>query len=437
MPMSLAEFTAKRKGFTTQFFAAPDTAPGAPTIMICSHIWWTDQIALAFLNAGYHALLHFPLYLLYTDDACWSRFDDLWKQALAVMKEAKVRFILAGNAAGIAPHPKTGELLHQAAGVPLVNYWWDEPRSTPPFARRGFSPDDYLRFLRNPQTLNIFWDQDVLEEMAAYFAVTNSAHVPLATLPEFWPSGFVPLEKRPLAACFLGNCHYPADWVDTDNDPLTVWARDVSARKIAALETPMKSCIDAAGPPPVKGSSHLAHRQDPWSEFFVPWEVLNAAYMHRTRNLLVQAAAVHLKGKLALIGKGWEKLVGADGKPLRANSEHAGDKSGLIYAQSKASLNLFGGCVHGGMPLRPFDIGASGGLLLTHYQRELPGLFDVGKECLAFRDQNEMLDLLDRVNASPADFNAIALAGRKRVLAQHTWSHRVTRIIEAAHAHLA
>jgi len=41
-----------------------------------------------------------------------------------------------------------------------------------------------------------------------------------------------------------------------------------------------------------------------------------------------------------LIGKGWNSMG------LRANSEHAADKSALIYAQSKASLNLFGGCVH-------------------------------------------------------------------------------------------
>jgi len=271
----------------------------------------------------------------------------------------------------------------------------------------------------------------VLEEMAAFFGMTNSAHVPLATLPDFWPSGFVPLEKRPLAACFLGNCHYSADWVETDPDPMTAWARDVTARKIASPDTSMKDCIEAFGMPPAKGSSHLSWRQDPWSEFFVPWEVLNSAYMHRTRNLLLQAAANHLKGRLALIGKGWDKIG------LRPNSENAGDKSGLIYAQSQACLNLFGGCVHGGMPLRPFDIGASGGLIVTHYQRELPALFEPGEECLVFRSADEMLFTLDRVLSSPAEFNAIALAGRRRVLAEHTWGHRVKTIMAAVARHFA
>jgi spore maturation protein CgeB len=327
----------------------------------------------------------------------------------------------------MAPHPKTGELLHNAAGVPVVHYWWDEPRTPPPFAKRCSTPEDYLGFMRDGRTLNVIWDRDVLEEMGEFFGVTNSLHLPLATQPEFWPGGrgFPPLEKRPLAACFLGNCHFTAEWVETDGDPLTAWARDVTARKIASLDTSMKDCIAAAGLPPAKGSSHLSWRQDAWSEFFVPWEVLNSAYMHRTRNVLVHAVMKHLKGKLALIGKGWEQMG------LRANSEHAGTQSGFIYAQSQASLNLFGGCVHGGMPLRPFDIGASHGLIVTHYQRELPELFEVGKECVAFRDREEMLGALDRILGAPAEFNAVARAGRQRVLAEHTWSHRVKRILEA------
>jgi spore maturation protein CgeB len=279
--------------------------------------------------------------------------------------------------------------------------------------------------MRDPRTLNVVWDRDVLEEMGTFLGVSNTMHLPLATLPEFWPAGYVPLEKRPLAACFLGNCHYTAEWVETDGDPLTAWAREVTGRKIAALDRSMRDCIEEVGAPPVEGSSHLASRQDAWSRFFVPWEVLNSAYMHRTRNVLVKAAMKGLKGRLALIGKGWEQMG------LRANSQHAGTGSGLVYAQSKASLNLFGGCVHGGMPLRPFDIGASGGLIATHYQRELPALFEVGKECVAFKDVEGMMECLERVLAAPAEFNAMALAGRRRVIAEHTWGHRVKRILQA------
>ena len=88
------------------------------------------------------------------------------------------------------------------------------------------------------------------------------------------------------------------------------------------------------------------------------------------------------------------------------------------------------------MPLRPFDIAACNGLILTHYQRELPSLF-APSECLAFRTQDEMLHMLDRILSHPADFNPIARAGHQRLLAQHTWSHRVEKLLNAARQRLA
>lgn len=421
MAMTLAEFQSRRTPNTTQMFQVEGATR---TVMICSHIWWTEQMALALINLGYSVLIHVPLYLLYTDEGAFSRFDELWGQMVAGIRQTKVEVILGGNAAAMAPHPRTGEMLHEAVGVPLVNYWWDEPRSEPPFARRGIGMHEYLEGMRDSRTLNVIWDEDVREEMREIFGVSNSVHVPLRCLPEYWPGGFVPVEGRPLAACFLGNCHFEAGWVETDADPLVAWARDVVGRKMADMDVSMAACVKASGPMPAEtrhlqgGSAGLE-----WRRFVLPWEILNSVWMHRTRNVLVKTAAELLKGKLALIGKGWEQLG------LRSNGEHAGDKSGQIYAQSRASLNLFGGCVHGGMPLRPFDITASGGVLVTHYQRELPGLFEEGKECVSFRDAAGLLEALGRIEREPAKYSAMALAGRQRTLAEHTWEKRMGRVM--------
>jgi hypothetical protein len=421
MAMTLAEFQARRQPNTTQFFKV---AGARRTVMICSHIWWTEQMALALINLGYNVLVHIPLYLLYTDDATFAQFDVLWGQIVAGVRRAGVEVIIGGNAAAMGPHPRTGEMLHEAVGVPLVNYWWDEPRSEPPFARRGIGVEAYVQALRGERVLNVVWDVDVREELERFLGVGNSVHVPLGCLPEYWPGGFVPVESRPLAACFLGNCHFEAGWVERDDDPLVAWARAVVERKMADMDGSMAACAEAVGAPPGE-TRHL--REDAankeWRRFVLPWEVLNSVWMHRTRNVLVKAAAEALKGKLALIGKGWEQLG------LRANGEHAGDKSGEIYAQSRASLNLFGGCVHGGMPLRPFDITASGGVLVTHYQRELPGLFEEGKECVSFRDGAGMIEALARIEREPAAYSSMALAGRARTLAEHTWEKRMGRVM--------
>jgi spore maturation protein CgeB len=81
------------------------------------------------------------------------------------------------------------------------------------------------------------------------------------------------------------------------------------------------------------------------------------------------------------------------------------------------------------MPLRPFDITASGGVLVTHYQRELPGLFEEGKECVSFRDGAGMIEALARIEREPAAYSAMALAGRARTLREHTWEKRMGRVM--------
>src|SRR5271155_3663323 len=119
--MTYPEFSARRRPHETQYFECPGAKR---TIMVCSHIWWSDQLALAVLNAGYNVLISIPFYLLYTSDEGWNLFDTYWHEILAGMRKIDVSLIIGGNTCAMAPHPKTGEMLHDAAGVPVVHYWW-------------------------------------------------------------------------------------------------------------------------------------------------------------------------------------------------------------------------------------------------------------------------------------------------------------------------
>lgn len=414
--MEFAAFLQQRRQGTNQFLAVPHARA---TLLLSSHIWWTEMIGYSLLKLGYNVLFAEPFYLLYTQDEHFANFEHVWAHWLAQVRTYRVAALIGGNATTLMPHPKTGEMFHDAAGIRLINYWWDEPRTKPPYACRGWSPEEYLAHLKNPRTLNVIWDLDVLEELAAFYGITNTVHAPLATVPEFWPQKNIPLAQRPLECCFLGNCHFVADYADTAPDRFVTWANAVVARKLANLDTPMTACVAAAGATPAP----LAH-DDPWCRAFWHWEVLNAVYMHRTRNVVVQAAAEHLRGKLALIGKGWEKLG------LRANAEHAQANTGHIYASARAALNLFGGCVHGGMPLRPFDIAASYGLILTHYNRELPALF-TPEECLSFRNTSEMLAHLERLRADPSAYDKVVTAGHARVWRDHSWEKRLGSLVSS------
>lgn len=426
MPLSWSEFVAHRRRLPLQYFPA---AGATRTIAICSHIWWTEQIGLALFNAGFNVAFLQPFYLFYTDKYAWDNFDVCWQEHRQVFRDARVDLLLGGNDSALAVHPRTGERIHHGirpdgSPIPVVNWWWDDLRVRPALARSGLSPAEYVRVLGDPFTLNAIWDIDVLEELNAQLFLGNLFHLPLATLPEYWAREYVPIENRAHAACFLGICHSDASWTQTDPGPLATWARRIVSGKIASPGTPMQRLIEeASGRDRAFCNDPKLNTGDAWAAFMRPWEILNTTYMHRTRNQMVIAAKRHLNEKFLLVGEGW----GAVG--LQSAGEFAGEQSGDIYANSQACLNLFGGCVHGGLPLRPYDIGASGGLILTHMQRELPNLLVPGEECLTFQSAEEMLDHLDRVHASPREFDRIAQAGQRRVLAEHTWQHRIEALV--------
>lgn len=392
--------------------------PGSKfTIVLCSHIWWTELMAYSLLKLGYSVLIAHPWYWNYVHDTRWDMASDLFDAWVKIIREQNVRLAIGGNAAAIFLHPKTGEPIHQAAGIPLVNYWWDDPRVTPPMAQRGVPLESYFDCLRDNRTLNAIWDIDVMEEMQAYFGLTNTLHLPLATEPEYWPEHPSTLVGRKWAGCFLGNYHVaPKDQRGHWAPDLAAWAKSAADAKLADPSRPMLDCLKLADPQ----TRPLADI----SREFERWGMLSCLLMDQNRNELVAQLCRQFGDKFVLIGMDWDKFG------LHAAAEHSGlPNAALFYANSQLSLNLFGGCVHAGMPLRPFEIAASHGLIFTQYNRELPNLFDLDHECVSFQNPQQMQEQADRVLTHPADFDRVVQAGRKRVLSEHTWDHRMARLI--------
>jgi spore maturation protein CgeB len=426
---SVFEFFARRQGQPNSFFPAAGGGSNR-TVMISSYIWWTELIAFALTRLGYNVLVAEPWYLFFTDDQRFVNFDNLFHQWVQTLKKFNVQLVIGGNTTVMVPNPRTKELLHRAAGIPAVNYGWDEPRSMAPMTRRGLSASDYLACLRDERTLNVFWDADVMEEVRRFLAIDNVAHVPLGTTPEFWQTPYGPLKDRGMRLCFLGNNHVDANWLEGHTPETIEWAERVAKLKLSDLDRSTADVIEQVGGP---GESRGSTARRPYElaptlkEEFLRWNILGGMLLRDCRNTIVKAAAERLGDDLVLVGKGWERLG------LRAQKDHSGvPNSREYYANSQASLNLFGGCVHGGMPLRPYEIACSGGLLFTQYSRELPDLFEPGKECVAFRNADEMLAAWDRIERSPAEFDPVVENGRRRAIAEHTWEKRMQRILDLA-----
>ncbi|CAN5519072.1 hypothetical protein BH10PLA1_BH10PLA1_18840 [soil metagenome] len=399
------------------------------TILLSSHIWWTDLMAFALLSLGYNVHITPPWYVFWNSDKVYDDFDRNFVEQVREIKRLNVKLIIGGNSTAFVPHKNTGELIHRAAGVPIVHFWWDAPRVAPPMCKRDISLRTYIDAMRDPQTLNVIWDIDVMEEMSRFLGVTNCAHVPLGTTPEIWTTPYVPLEDRTVAVSFLGTAHPVTDEQKAAWDPsLRDWAEQTVTTKLANPDRPMVDCVGRVKAVPRQRVAD--EKPDPDALFrreFDRWEIVDAMLAERVRTKTVLAVAERVKDGLELIGSDWDKFG------LTVKKNHSGiPDSRFYYAAAKASLNLFGGCVHGGMPLRPYEIASSGGLIFTQYQRELPNLYEPGKECVAFKNTDEMLDQLDRILTHPADYNAVVQAGLSRTIAEHTWKHRMKRVIDLA-----
>jgi hypothetical protein len=408
------------------------TAPGRrPTVVITSYIWWTDCLAHALWQLGCNVIVAEAWHGLYLSDHNWANFPAIFDLLTEEMRRLDVDLVIGGNTSALAIHPRTGRTLHDAIGVPLVNYWWDEPRALPAMCRRGVPPADYFAALRRDDVLNVFWDDDVRREMQDGFALDRSMHLPLATTPELWPTSNLPLARRSIDVCFLGNLHGDGRCLTLErDDPDALLAQQLAAAKV---EDPTRSMIDCIGELAEsdltihRALGHTGDDERAYHRAMRTWSMVGDLLNHQRRDVYVQALAEHLGDRLVIIGRDWEKLG------LRAAEAESGiPRAGGFYGQSRVSLNLFGGCVHGGMSMRPYDIAASGGLILTAHNRELTDLFTPGRECLSFSRSDELIGLVDDVLASPGDYDDLVRAGQRRTREEHTWRHRLARLLAAA-----
>ena len=78
---------------------------------------------------------------------------------------------------------------------------------------------------------------------------------------------------------------------------------------------------------------------------------------------------------------------------------------------------------------RTFEIAGAGGLQLYEYRPAIEECFEPGKELLVFRDFEELIDLIRRLQRSPHEFKRIRDAGCRRAQAEHTYKHRLEVIL--------
>lgn len=142
-----------------------------------------------------------------------------------------------------------------------------------------------------------------------------------------------------------------------------------------------------------------------------------------------EAVVRGLDAPALVIGTDWSGLA-RDGIHQVQNRKIGRNPLIRLYQRHRAVLNIRNEAnVEHGLNQRSFEPLACGALVLNDDLPDLPRCFEPGREILVYRDAHELNALVARLRREPAFATGVAEAGRRRVLAEHTYGHRVRAIL--------
>jgi len=101
-----------------------------------------------------------------------------------------------------------------------------------------------------------------------------------------------------------------------------------------------------------------------------------------------------------------------------------------LFNASKINFNATSLQMKEAVNQRVFDVPACGAFILTDDQEALHDLFEVGDEIITFKKKEEIPEIVKFYLNNQEKRQGIALKGRERILNNHTYKHRLNKMIE-------
>lgn len=133
---------------------------------------------------------------------------------------------------------------------------------------------------------------------------------------------------------------------------------------------------------------------------------------------------------LLIVGdRGWKIQLARETRAWRYHPElNYYSQVPAFYAQSSINFNCTSQQMKGAVNQRVFDVPASGSFLLSDYRAQIESLFDLDTEVICYNEPGEIKELVKFYLQYPQKRSAIISAGRKRVLAEHTYDKRLKNL---------
>lgn len=341
---------------------------------------------------------------------------------LRLVLDFRPDFVLTVNHFGLDSEGRLAELLERLK-LPLASWFVDNPH----LILSRYSG------LATTGTALFTWDADNVESLRAA-GYANAHYLPLATDPQRFRPGLPPgpdawraevsfvgdsMEssvRRSLAACaavpeMAREYERIAEGFGASQE------RDVDAY-LAAAWPELSARLRANGDVALR----LA------CESLVTWE---ATRQYR------QACVTALDSFAPLVAgdedgwrSAWRQRLGGTGRArFLPRLDYYGDLP-RFYSMSAVSLNCTSRQMKGAVNQRVFDVPACGGFVLSDRREQLDALFEPGREALVYDGPQEIPDLVARCLGDAELRQRVGRAARERILAEHTYEHRLSRLLE-------
>jgi len=318
------------------------------------------------------------------------------------------------------------QLAHEVAGCPLYSHFID-PLST---AFQGLAWPVLWQSLQSRNWIKAVWDRAQAAELQR-FGIPNVIHLPMAAPDRVYDTR--PLDStqcRPIVS-FVGGQNTTYFSANTPVPSGSLLAGTLAHAIRSNL--PSVSFFDAYHDmyrvgEPVHSDDDIQAQTRKTQTYYSAKLFFHAALCVHNRDRFV----VFLKHKLGdgfrIVGRRWDSVYGL---PVESPFPTA-DEYFKHFRETAINLNLVNGNADTGLNMRHFEITAAGGFMLCREQPELEECFVVGKECITFVHEGDLLEKIQYYLSHPGERSEIALAGQRRTLSQHLYSHRLQMILRMA-----
>ncbi len=399
------------------------------SIGVFSDGWWTGAC-----NALSHEIVELPVAAhpggnAYTADLA-SRINN-GPAVAEILARQNVDLLVDNGGTGLAFVQDTalqGNLkpIHEAVGKPLCSHFID-PLVT---ALQGLAWPVIWQCLQSQSWIKAMWDRAQVAELQR-FGVPGVIHLPMAAPDRDY-------DTRPLDT---SKCRSIVSFVGGQNtsyfDPnVNVPTRSLLAGTLAQAirgDLPQMTFYDVYHElcglaEPISPNDSPETKTNKTLSYFNAKLFYNAGLCLRNRDRFV----IFLKRKLGdvfhLVGRRWDTAYGLSTAPrIEGGAAYFNH-----FREAAINLNLINGNAETGLNMRHFEITAAGGFMMCYHQPEIEEHFEVGKECVVFRNEADLLEKIDYYLNHADERGEIALAGQARTLSQHLYRHRLERLLQVA-----